>query len=468
MEQLLCVNEVAQILKVSDQHVRSLIRNNILTGKRIGKQWIISEYDLRNYIQNSNVIIEPDDHPRISNILPKIVALSFFSGAMGLDIGMEEEGITPLLACEIDKETRKTIHANRPDIALIGDIRDYNANKILEYARIPSGHPIDVIFGGPPCQAFSTAGKQRGFEDERGNVFLTFIQLAVELSPNYIVIENVRGLLSAKYPIDRTMDPVKGGALLNIIKRLNKGGYTVSFELYNAANFGAPQIRERVIMICKKGDKTVDFLSPTHAENGAFNLPPWVTLGEAIRDLNVEHHFVKFPEKRLQYYRLLTEGQNWRDLPIHIQPVAMGKSYSLPGGKTGFYRRLSFDRPSPTLVTHPAMPATDLCHPDENRPLSIEEYKKIQGFPESWMFCGSILDIYKQIGNAVPIPLGRAVGRTIITDRENRRLPQYKSFPYSRYLNTNHQDFSKEMNHEINVGISDSEVYFPKHQDTHQ
>lgn len=446
MSQLLSVADVSKQLKVCEQQVRSLIRERKLEGTRVGKQWIVNKKNLQDYMKMYNFIVEPDDHPRKSKRLPKIVALSFFSGAMGLDIGMEQEGISSLLVCENDKETRKTIHANRPETALIGDIRNYNADKIIEFAKIPEGHPIDIIFGGPPCQAFSTAGKQRGFEDDRGNVFLVFIDIATKLNPKYIVIENVRGLLSAQYPIDGKGNPIKGGALLTIVNRLKSAGYAVSFELYNAANFGSPQIRERVVMICKKGDSTVGFLSPTHSENGEYGLPAWVTLGEAIGDLSVEHHYVKFPEKRLQYYKMLEEGQNWRDLPSDIQVLAMGKSFSLPGGKTGFYRRLSFDRPSPTLVTHPAMPATDLCHPIENRPLSIEEYKRIQGFADEWVFCGSLLDVYKQIGNAVPIPLGRAVGKAIVADMKNQALPQYTGFSYSRYLNTNQHSFLRTMN----------------------
>ncbi len=436
--------DVAQAIKVSEQHVRTLIRTEKLEAKRVGKQWIVAEEGLQHYIEANGVVIEPDDHPRRSDSIPDIVALSFFSGAMGLDIGLEKSGICPLLACEIDKDTRKTIHVNRPDIALIGDIRDYNASQIREYARLPRERKIDVVVGGPPCQAFSTAGKQRGFKDQRGNVFLTFIDLVIELDPKYLVIENVRGLLSAEYPLHPKAKPVKGGALLHIMQRLEDAGFSVSFELYNAANFGAPQIRERIVMICKKGGEPVDFLSPTHAKNGAFGLRPWKTLGDAILGLDAQHHWVPFPEKRLQYYRMLTEGQNWRDLPEHIQPLAMGKSYFLSGGRTGFYRRLRFDRPSPTLVTHPAMPATDLCHPVEDRPLSVEEYKRIQGFPDDWMICGSILSMYRQIGNAVPIPLGEAIGRTIIADMEGRSLPQYEGFPYSRYKKTSHLAFVKQ------------------------
>ncbi|OTO15339.1 DNA cytosine methyltransferase, partial [Enterococcus sp. 3H8_DIV0648] len=395
---------------------------------------------------NYNVVIEPDDHPRKSDEIPDFVALSFFSGAMGLDIGLEKEGIEPLLASEIDKETRKTIQANNPDIALIGDLAKYNAKQILEYARIPKGTSIDLIFGGPPCQAFSTAGKRKAFEDDRGNIFLNFIHLIGEMKPKYALIENVRGLLSAKYPIEEFGEPVKGGALFYVVNLLKRYGYSVSFELYNSANFGAPQVRERIILLCKLGKKKVPYLTPTHSNCTETHLKPWVTLGEALEGIeDKEQHHVDFPEKRLKYFRLLKQGQNWRNLPEDIQPEAMGKSFGLGGGKTGFYRRLSFDKPSPTLVTHPAMPATDLCHPIEDRPLSIEEYRRIQGFPDDWKFCGKITDIYKQIGNAVPIELGRAVGRTILADDRGEQLPIYPGFKYSRYKNTNETDFMSQI-----------------------
>ena len=137
--------------------------------------------------------------------------------------------------------------------------------------------------------------------------------------------------------------------------------------------------------------------------------------------------------------KMLTEGQNWRDLPPKMAEQAMGKAYFLTGGKTGFLRRLSFDEPSPTLVTSPTMPATLLCHPTQLRPLSIEEYARIQQFPDTWKFRGRIETIYKQIGNAVPVGLGYAVGRQImksilgeLDDREEVR----NRVPYSRYLNT--------------------------------
>ena len=147
-----------------------------------------------------------------------------------------------------------------------------------------------------------------------------------------------------------------------------------------------------------------------------YGLAPWKTLYNALSNIpkGTQHHYIEFPEKRLKYYRMLKEGQYWKDLPPEIQVEAMGKKLQLGGGKTGFLRRLSFSKPSPTLVTNPTMPATDLAHPVEDRPLSVEEYASIQEFPNDWKICGSILDQYKQIGNAVPVNLAYALGRSIV------------------------------------------------------
>jgi DNA (cytosine-5)-methyltransferase 1 len=458
---MLSVHDVALQLKVTDQHIRSLLRKGELKAGMFGKQWIIQQEAVNQYIKDYKTAIEPDDRPRKSADIPDIVALSFFSGAMGLDIGMEQGCIKSLLACEFDKACRLTINANRPEIGLIGDITKYSAEEILEFARVPKGRKVDVIFGGPPCQAFSTAGTRKGFDDNRGNVFLKYIDIVTEILPRYVVIENVRGLLSATVPysddlsydkcVKSNIKPIKGGALLHILKQLRTAGYTVSFELYNAANFGAPQIRERVVIIAYLGREKVPYLTPTHSENPMFGLPEWKTLSTALSSLpeDVTHNHVAFPEKRLQYYRILKEGQYWKDLPLELQKEAMGKSFHLGGGKTGFFRRLSFNKPSPTLVTHPAMPATDLAHPVEDRPLSVEEYACIQAFPESWTICGSLLDRYKQIGNAVPIALGTAIAKTIIAHMSGEKLEEYRGFPYSRYKYTDDVSWEIETRKQI-------------------
>lgn len=444
--ELLTAQEVADKLKITPQYVRKLIAENKLAATRIGKLWVVTPRDLNAYLKSNDVVIEPDDHERLTDDLPDIVALSFFSGAMGLDIGMSQGGIRALLACEFNKYCRMTIAQNEPEMALIGDINQYEPAEILRMAKIPKGRKVDVIFGGPPCQAFSTAGARRALDDERGNVFLRYIDIVKQIRPTYVVIENVRGLLSAPFPYKDVKEPIKGGALRVILDRLQEAGYTFSFELYNAANFGAPQIRERVVIIGKLGKEKVPYLSPTHDEHGEYGLPVWRTLRDALAGNIEEQHYIEFPEKRLRFYRMLKEGQYWKDLPPDAQKEAMGAKLELGGGKTGFYRRLNYDKPSPTLVTNPTMPATDLCHPTENRPLSVEEYGRIQEFPDNWVICGPILEQYRQIGNAVPVKLGEAIARTIVADMRGERLPQYENFQYSRYKNTDEITWQFQMN----------------------
>lgn len=392
--------------------------------------------------------------------LPKdLISLSFFSGCMGLDLGLEQAGIHQILACEIDKASRRSIQANRPDIPVLEDILAYEASEIRKIAGLKKGQRPTLVVGGPPCQAFSTAGKRQAFTDPRGNVFLRYIQLIDELQPDYAVIENVRGLLSASLrhrphenrgkdskPLE--LDELPGGALAHVLEQLERIGYGVKFNLYNSANYGVPQIRERIILIASRDGSQVPFLEPTHAEKGAFGLQPWRTFREAVEGLSEENmKGVKFPENRLRYYRMLGPGQYWKDLPSkELQMEALGKSYFSGGGKTGFFRRLAWDKPSPTLVTHPAMPATDLAHPEKDRPLSVQEYKRIQMFPDNWIIEGSIIDQYRQIGNAVPVGLGRAVGNALINHMNGiKPSKDHINFPYSRYRNTDDISWRENM-----------------------
>jgi len=455
------IKETASQLGISKQRVRTLCRQGELDARKIGNAWLITSKSINKYgLRTAHKIAV--DHPiyHVSNLDAKQpIALSFFSGAMGLDLGIEKAGFQIRVACETDKYCRQTIALNRPNTALLGDINQYNANDILEAAGLARKDDIDLIIGGPPCQAFSTAGKRQGFNDSRGNVFLKYIDLALALRPKYIVIENVRGLLSCpmthrphemrgvEFP-DLSEDELKGGALNFISHRLENSGYGYSFNLYNAANFGTPQIRERVIIICSRDGKKPPFLTPTHSENSAYGLPKWKTLKTCIEGI-AKHHHLNFPEKRLKYYRLLGPGQNWRNLPEELQKEALGKSFYSGGGKTGFLRRLDWHKPSPTLVTHPAMPATDLAHPEEERPLSIEEYMRIQEFPENWELAGPLIQQYKQIGNAVPLSLGFAIGKLIMNILCNNEIADFANFQYSRYKNTSHQAWKIQFEEEL-------------------
>jgi len=198
---------------------------------------------------------------RKAKSLPSIKVLSFFSGAMGLDLGLERAGMHTSLVCEFDKACRKTIEANRPNLPLLDDIWQYSAADIRKAAGLSKKEKIELIVGGPPCQAFSTAGSRKGFKDVRGNVFLKYVELILELKPQYAVIENVRGLLSAAlnhrpHALRGEDQPalaaeeLPGGALLHVLDVLREAGYSATFNLYNAANFGSPQVRERVVMTC--------------------------------------------------------------------------------------------------------------------------------------------------------------------------------------------------------------------------
>lgn len=384
--------------------------------------------------------------------------LSFFSGALGLDLGLEKAGFEPLLVCENDKFCISTIRANKPDIPLIEDIRDYSVSDIRKIAGIAEKDSVDLVIGGPPCQAFSTAGARKSFEDERGNVFIKYLEVATDLNAKFIVIENVRGLLSAPLkhrPHNQrgegfpalTEDEMPGGALKYILSFLENKGYGISFNLYNSANYGTPQIRERIVIVASIDGKKLPYLNPTHSDDTTLGLPQWNTFESAVSNLSScdNEECAEFPEGRLKYYRMIGPGGNWKSLPIDSQKEAMGNAYNSGGGKTGFFRRLAWDRPSPTVLTSPTMPATDLAHPVEDRPLSVAEYARIQEFPDDWFFAGKTKDKYKQIGNAVPVSLGFAIGNLLKNHVSSSDIEPPAGFKFSRYRFTNDTNWFKSI-----------------------
>ena len=475
MQNAITTKSAAELLGVSEQRTRTLLRSGALAGKQVGKQWITTATAVQAF-QTSGALPAPQDRTRTLGPLPALKALSFFSGAMGLDQGLEKSGIHVLLACEMDKACRRTIAANRPEIGLLGDIWQYSADDIRQAAGLSPKDDIDLMVGGPPCQAFSTAGARRGFEDVRGNAFLRYIEIILALRPQYAVIENVRGLLSA--PMTHTPHAERGGswqpepqersggALFHVLQMLRAGGYGVSFNLYNAANFGVPQSRERVVLICSRDGEKLPHLMPTHSQDGSLGLPQWRTLREALQGLDPtagDHAF--FPPERLRFYRLLGPGQYWKHLPAHLHREALGGSFASGGGKTGFLRRLDWDKPSCTLVTSPTMPATDICHPEEHRPLSVQEYKRIQQFPDDWVVCGSLVDQYKQLGNAVPVGLGEAIGRAILAHRAGQKAQPPTGFLFSRYKCTD--EVSWEANTHSVMGFAPKTAQQPT-QPTHK
>lgn len=387
-------------------------------------------------------------------------AVSLFSGAMGLDLGIEAAGFDIKVCVEMDKWAAQTIRNNTEIPVIEEDLNKVPAQKILDAAGLKKSE-VTLVVGGPPCQSFSTAGKQLGLSDFRGSCIIQYLRIVRELHPTYFVLENVRGLLSAKlnsvpdeYREYERIQSEKGSVLTLIISEFKKLGYNVSYALLNSANYGVPEKRERVLMIGHLGDR-VPLPSPTHSEFGTFGTKKWITLKESIGDIQDKTmRYIPLRPKSVEYMAKIGEGENWTNLPPETAMKAMGKAYHLSGGKTGFLRRLSFNEPAPTLVTSPTMPATQLCHPTELRPLSIEEYARVQQFPDSWKFEGKIESIYKQIGNAVPVGMGRAVGEQIMRHIHRQTTDTEESenkIPYSRYRNSTDGFCRDFQNHNLDL-----------------
>jgi DNA (cytosine-5)-methyltransferase 1 len=197
-------------------------------------------------------------------------------------------------------------------------------------------------------------------------------------------------------------------------------GYTVTVQLVNAADYGTPQKRERVVFLGSRDGLQVPMPIGAYGPTESLFQRRWRTLGDALAGLDDPNpEYIPFSPKRLKYLSLLKEGQNWRALPSELQREALGGAYESTGGRVGFFRRLRLDEPSPTVPTSPGQKSTCLCHPTELRPLSVKEYARIQQFPDDWAFSGSIVEKYRQIGNAVPVGLGYVIGTTVINYLKN-------------------------------------------------
>lgn len=257
-------------------------------------------------------------------------------------------------------------------------------------------------------------------------MFQAFLQVVREARPRFFVMENLRGVLSAAVKhrplLQRgsghpplTPEEELGSAFALMLQALSGLDYHTVFDLLTAADFGVPQVRERLLFIGSRDGEPVAMPSPTHAKKPADDRRPWVTLREGLAALDdPEPVYEALPTGWQPYLKRVPAGGNWRDLPEDLQRAALGKAYDSWGGRGGFFRRLSWDRPAPALTTNPGTKATMLCHPTELRPLSVREYARLQQFPDDWQFGGGTPQLYLQIGNAVPVGLGQAVGEAVL------------------------------------------------------
>ena len=262
---------------------------------------------------------------------------------------------------------------------------------------------VDVLVGGMPCQSFSHAGLRKGLDDERGQLLLRFADLVRYLSPRVFVVENVRGLMTHE----------NGKTLEGVLEVLSmEGEYVLHYKLLNAWDYGVPQKRERIFIVGIHR-------SVKHANDYQFPAP--LTTRPTLKDV-IGHpasalsnsEGMRYSAHKRSIMEKIPMGGCWVDLPTEEEKKRyLGKSYYSSGGRRGVLRRLSLDKPAPTLLCNPQAKQSELCHPIETRPLNIREYARVQTFPDTLQFHGSIASQYRQIGNAVPVSLAYHVGKSI-------------------------------------------------------
>lgn len=369
-----------------------------------------------------------DGHQRDdARAIARPTVVSLYSGAGGMDLGFARAGCDVLACIDNNADATATLRANRDKELRRSNRRKHLANaEILcadvadvsarDLCSIIGQRAIDIVVGGPPCQPFSSAGARQSLKDSRGEEFLNYAQLVRDLQPQFVVLENVRGLATAR---GRFGHP--GGALREMITTFEKLGYFTSVGILNAADFGVPQRRQRLIIIMSYGATPPEMPAATHAgttgrsgsENGPSSLLPWNPLGQFLAD-RVAPPLSEWTRPSAELARQLRGIPNGRGLRS-----AGTVESTRPGGHWG-YRQGAF-------IADPSLPArtiTGSCSQDwirlpdgSLRRLTLRECAALQGFPEEWVFCGSQKSQFQQVGNALPPAVGSAIAKVIIADR---------------------------------------------------
>ncbi len=332
----------------------------------------------------------------------KIKAYALFAGAGGMHLGLEQSGIEILVSSDHGKYAAETHKINWPKLPFIcKDARQLKSSELLEAA---GGVGPDLIFGGPPCQGFSTLGDKLS-SDPRNELFRTFARLVSELSPKYVLIENVKSLVTM----------YQGRFAEEIRNTFELMGYRMHMQVLNSANYGVPQFRERVFFFGTKHAADFSFPNPTH---GPTQGNPYQTVWGAIADLANDNYFahnhkaLAHTEKVIARYKLIPEGG--RLPPPHELPEEIRRSNF---GNT--YKRLHRNLPSLTMVPgNNAFPV----HPILDRSLTPREAARLQTFPDNFVFAGDRRSQCILVGNAVPPELAKALGRSINEHNTNKEV----------------------------------------------
>ena len=322
---------------------------------------------------------------------------SIFTGAGGLDLGFHggfdflgqhypSLGFYTEVAVDHDLSSCETVDLNLNPFQVLHT--DILANKT-------HAHNVDVLLGGFPCVTFSGVGKRTGISDTKnGILYEAFVDYVESLQPKVFVAENVKGILSAN----------KGEAIEIITRRFKETGYRVQVHLVNFADYGVPQLRQRVLFIGVRDDIKGEFKLPTPTT------PRHITSGEAfegIPDDCPNHDFIKHTQSTIDKLTAIPEGGNFKDLPPHLAVNCM---------MSNMYRRLDRNTPAYT-VTASGGGGTWSYHYEEPRALTNRERARLQGFPDNFEFVGNNAEVRRQIGNAVPpvgiYPIAKAIKKLI-------------------------------------------------------
>lgn len=392
-------NNLAALIGTSNRTVQTWGKNGLYPLHQQNGAWGFDMEELKSIPEVKAMLQSNWEAESAVTPVRQFNSIELFAGGGGLALGMSLAGFHHVLLNEFETAACKTLKTNKPEWNVIeGDVRHIDFT--------PLRGKIDFLSGGFPCQAFSYAGKGAGFNDTRGTLFFELARAVKEIQPKVFMGENVKGLIS--HENGRTFETIK-----NTIAEL---GYTlVEPRVLRAIMYQVPQKRERLILIAIRNDiaQNVEFHWPTPYHEV-------LTLRDALYKSVIYENDVpvsegaQYPEKKKRVLAMVPQGGDWRNLPEEVAKDYMGGSWLLGGGKTGMARRLSLDEPSLTLTCSPCQKQTERCHPLETRPLSVREYARIQTFPDNWVFQGSMSDKYKQIGNAVPVNLAWAVGRSLI------------------------------------------------------
>jgi DNA (cytosine-5)-methyltransferase 1 len=353
---------------------------------------------------------------------PKFISL--FSGAGGLDLGFERAGWQRQYASDIDPVAIETLVHNAGDagsnVIECANIRSLSTEDVLAKAGNARRGEIDAVVGGPPCQSWSSAGHQRGFEDPRGQLFSDFVRLAEDIDARWIVFENVRGLLTA-----RGEDGRPGTALESIRKQLLKAGWQTTVQLINAADYGVAQRRIRLFVIGYREGDCPNFPQATHAKGGTDGLKPWVTLGDCLKSIR--------PPSAGELIR--PTGK----MALELATIAPGRGVKSPGKKETTRPGGHWGYKQGAFVADTAQPARTVTASSQQdwivdptyglRRLLPRECAAIQSFPTDWYWAGAQAAQYRQIGNAVPPLVAEAIGGALKSHMKAYSIADKHSYP---------------------------------------